>query len=111
MKFSYEDHGSTSVLTLSGELMADQADQFRRACQDRFEAGTRDIVLDLEHLTLIDSVGLELLLWLMDEVSERRGQLRLVSPEEVVCKIFEITRLERRFNVHETIEAAAKSLR
>ncbi len=111
MKFSYEDHGSTSVLTVSGELMADQADSFRRACQDRFEAGIRDVVLDLEHMTMIDSVGLELLLWLVDELSERRGQLRLVNPDEAITKILEITRLERRFNTHESIESAAKSLR
>ena len=60
---------------------------------------------------LVDSVGLELLLWLVDELSERRGQLRLVNPDEVITKILEITRLERRFNTHESIESAAKSLR
>ena len=60
---------------------------------------------------MIDSAGLEALLWLIDEVSEGGGQLRLVSPDDAVCKILEVTRLERRFNVHDSIESAAKSLR
>ena len=111
MKLSYEDHDAITVLTVSGELTADSADAFRRTCQERFDAGIRDIVLDLEHLKLIDSAGLELFLWIVDEAADRSGQCRLVNPDETVRKIFEVTRLDRRFAIHETVEAAAKSLR
>jgi anti-anti-sigma factor len=111
MKLSYEDHDTITVMTLSGDLTADQADSFRRACQDRFDAGVRDVVLDLEHLSAIDSAGLELLLWLIDGVAERRGHLKLVKPDDTIRQIFRITRLEKRFDVDETVEAAAKSLR
>jgi anti-anti-sigma factor len=111
MKLSYEDHSAVTVLTISGELTADQSDAFRRTCQDRLEAGIRDVVLNMEHMNLIDSTGLELLLWLSDEVSDRHGQLRLVKPDETISKILQLTRLERRFNIHDTVEAAAKSLR
>jgi anti-sigma B factor antagonist len=111
MKLSYEDHAAITVLTVSGELTSDQADAFRRACEDRFEAGIRDVVMNLEHLALVDSAGLELMLWLIDETSRRHGQLRLVKPDPAVRKVLEITRLERRFSVHESVESAAKSLR
>jgi anti-sigma B factor antagonist len=111
MKLSYEDHNTVTVLTVSGEFTADQGDAFRRSCLDRFEAGVRDVVLDIEHMTLIDSTGLELLLWLVEEAADRNGQLRLVKPDDTVQLILEVTRLERRFDIHETIESAAKSLR
>lgn len=111
MKLSYEDHGPVTVLTVSGELTLDQGDTFRRTCQDRFNSGIKDVVLDIEHLNLLDSAGLELLLWLQDEVSDRNGQLRMVKPDVTVRKVFQLTRLEKRFNIHNTIESAAKSLR
>ncbi len=111
MKLSYEDHGTVSVLTVSGELTTDQADNFRRACQDRITKDIHDIVLNLEHLELLDSAGLELLLWLVDLLAENSGHLRLVNPNDTIQKILEVTRLERRFDIHGTIEAAAKSLR
>jgi anti-anti-sigma factor len=111
MKLSYEDHGAITVLTISGDLTADQVEPFRRSCLDRFTAGVRDIVLDLEFLTFVDSAGLEALLWIIDEASQRSGQLRLVKPDPTVSKILEISRLDRRFNIHESIESAAKSLR
>jgi anti-sigma B factor antagonist len=111
MKLSYEDHGSVTVLTLSGELMIDQADAFRRICQDRFTAGVHDVVIDMSHLTLMDSAGLELLLWLAEETTDHRGQLRLVNPDSTIAQILNVTRLDRRFNIHPTVESAAKSLR
>lgn len=111
MKLSYEDHGHITVVAVSGELTADQGDAFRRACQERFEAGGRDVLLQMKELSLVDSAGLELLLWLSDEIGKRAGQLRLVSPDETIRKILEITRLERRFTIHESVETAAKSLR
>jgi len=111
MKLSYEDHETISVLTVSGALSADQVDPFRRACQDRFGTGVRDIVIDMEHLDLIDSAGLELLLWLIDEVADRGGRLKLVNPDETVLTVLRITRLEGRFDIHDSIESAAKSLR
>ena len=111
MKLSYEDHDTITVLTLSGDLSADQVDTFRRSCQDRLDAGIRHVVLDLEHLTFIDSAGLEALLWVIDETAQHGGQVRVVKPGSTVSKILEISRLDRRFNVHDTIESAAKSLR
>ena len=106
MKLSYEDHGAVTVLTVSGELTADQGDSFRRTCQDRFGSGIKDVVLDIEHLSLLDSAGLESLLWLLDEVSDRSGQLRMVKPDDSIRKVLQITRLEKRFNIHHSVESA-----
>jgi anti-sigma B factor antagonist len=111
VKLSYEDHDTITVLTISGSLTADQTDVFRRACQERFEVGVREVVLDMEYLTSLDSAGLELLLWLIDEVGDRGGRLKLVRPDETARTILRITRLERRFDIHDSIESAARSLR
>ena len=111
MKLSYEDHETISVLTVSGSLSVDHVDTFRRACHDRFAAGVSDVVIDMEYLTFIDSAWLELLLWLIEELTDRGGRLKIVRPDETVCTILRITRLEKRFDIHDSIESAAKSLR
>ena len=111
MKLSYEDHSTISVVTISGELTSDQSDAFRRACQDRLNSGAMHLILELEYLTLIDSAGLELLMWLLEEMAKKRGQLRLVRPDDNVTKALHLTRLDRRFTICETVEEAARSLR
>lgn len=111
MKVSFEDHDQITVLTMSGALTADQQDSFRRVCEERFDAGIRDVVLDIEHLGRVDSIGLEMMLWLQDEVVTRFGRLKLVKPDDLMMMTLRATRLDRRFDVHDTVEAAAKSLR
>ena len=110
MKISFEDHDRTTVVVVKGVLTSDETDTFRRACLERMTDGKSEIVLDLHELEMIDSAGLELLLWLSDEVANHGGQLRLVRPSNAVAKIFSITRLEQRFNMHDSVEAAARSL-
>jgi anti-sigma B factor antagonist len=111
MKLSYEDHDTITVMTISGALTADQTSAFRRACEERFTAGIRDIVLDIEFLSVVDSAGLEQLLWLIEEVADRDGHVKLVKPDELVQKVLKVTRLEKRFDIHNSVESAAKSLR
>lgn len=111
MKVSYEDHGPVSVLTMSGSLTADQVDAFGRAVEDRFSAGIRHVVLDMTHVGLVDSAGLEKMLWLSSQLDRRGGRLRLVGLDDTVSRILAVTRLERKFDVHESIESAARSLR
>ena len=111
MKLSHQDYAHVSVLTLSGELTAEDDERFTRAVGERFAAGVRDIVLDCENLEFVDSAGLESLLRLRDRAAERQGQVRLVRPDPNVAKILEITRLARSFQAHDTLEAAVRSLR
>lgn len=111
MKISHEMHDRVCVQTLSGSLTHDHVDALRRAIEERLGAGAEHIVLALEHLQFIDSEGLESLLDLADSLELRGGQLRLVNPDETVRRILEITRLDRRFDTHPTLESAARSLR
>lgn len=111
MKTSHQDFGHVTVVTLSGEFTADDAERFTRDMGDRIAAGVRDLVFDCENLEFIDSAGLEAMLRLRDRAAERMGQVRLVRPDPNVAKILEITRLVRVFQSHENLEAAVRSLR
>ncbi len=111
MKLSHQDYAHVSALTLSGEFTSDDVERFNRAAGERFDAGARDIVLDCEHLEFVDSAGLEAWLRLRERAAEKRGQVRLIKPDANVLKILEVTRLDRFFQSHDSLEAAVRSLR
>lgn len=111
MKLSYQEYEHICVLTLSGEYTADDVDQFRRSVADRVTAGARHILLDCEHLEFVDSAALESWLRLREEIGERNGQLRLIKPDDNVAKILKLTRLDKSFESHPTIESAVRSVR
>ncbi|MCX5661753.1 MAG: STAS domain-containing protein [Planctomycetota bacterium] len=111
MKISHEEFDQTSVISLKGEFVADQAEAFKRLVLERLSAQTRDIVLELSETEFIDSKGLESVLWLQEQCAERLGQVRVAAPHENVKKILELTRLAPRLDCHGDIESAVKSLR
>ena len=111
MKLSFQEYEHICVLTLSGEFTAEDSGQFSRVTSERLQNGVRHILLDCEHLEFIDSVGIEHWLRLSEDVGRRSGQVRLVAVGDNVAKILEMTRHERSFEAHPTVEAAVRSVR
>jgi len=111
MKLSHQEYDHICVLTLSGEYIADDTDQFRRIVLERLSSGARHLLLDCEHLEFVDSAGLESWLRLREELGEKGGQLRIIRPDDNVLTILRMTRLDKSFEAHPTLESAVRSVR
>ena len=110
MKMHFEEHRSAVVLRLEGEFTHEDVDVFRRRCQEWLERNVGAWIVDGSAMERIDSAGLESLLWLADELRRAAGRLRLAALGDLVAKAMIVTRLDRRFEIHDTIESAARSL-
>ena len=110
MKLTFEDYDQLTVMTLDGDLTADDVGLFRQVATQRLEQQVRDFVLDLDNVEFVDSQGLETLLWLQDTCAENLGQIRLAAPSDNVSTILRITRLAAQLECQPDIEAAIKSL-
>ena len=109
MNITTEKHLAATVLCVSGDITTDDVNQFQRSVREEVDQFSTNIILDCTNMGLIDSVGLESLLWLSDELSKAGNKLRFASVPTSVVRIFELTRLNRVFNLHESIEQAARS--
>ena len=113
MQITVEQYGDISALKVKHELTADNVPQFRKQAAKQLEDGVRRFVLDLEEALFVDSEGLESFLWLRDEcenVFEVAG-VKVATPEENVRKIFEMTQLDRDFELYNTVAEAVKAFR
>lgn len=111
MRISHEDHGDTSLVAVAGDFLAEDVESYRRCLEQRFEAGVRNIVLDMAGLDTVDSAALEALLWTSERAVDRRGRLKLVATGSSISEVLRITRLARRFDLAGTVEEAARALR
>jgi anti-anti-sigma factor len=111
MKLACEEHEHLVVVNLRGELVRDEIQQFQNDTKGRLEKGARDFVIDLSQTEFIDSDGLEALLNLQARCAEKLGQVRLAACHDNVQQILTVTRLNRRFDQHATVDDAIKSLR
>jgi len=110
MKITIEAHRAATVISLSGEFSLDDSDTFRRQARELLENRASDIILDCSEVDLIDSIGLESLLWLSDETESCGFRLRVARASRSLRRVLTLTRLERALRVHESVEAAAMNL-
>jgi anti-sigma B factor antagonist len=89
-------------------LEATNADDFRIAAEAAI-GEARQVVLDMRLVEFVDSSGLSSLVALARALHQRDGELRLAGLQRRVWTVFEVTRLYRTFEIHDTPADAVES--
>jgi anti-anti-sigma factor len=110
VRLTFDDQDTRTVITLRGDLSADQATRLRREAVERMHGPVRDFVIDMQGLEFIDSKGLEALIWLQDQCVQRLGQLRLACCSDNVNQVLRITRLNKRFEADASVDESIRRL-
>lgn len=98
--------GNHIVLRVSGRMDAQNGLQFEQNCQSCISDGITKLVIDLDDLVYISSMGLGCLVAVAKTLQEKGGALRICRLNGLVKQVFEITRLDRIFRLHESVESA-----
>jgi anti-sigma B factor antagonist len=110
-KITTETFGDVMVVHAPGELTSDTAGKFLDAVTEAVRLGPNAIVLELDQTERFDSTGLESLVDLQDRLHDGGGKLRLCGLSEVGRKIFQMTRLDSKLEVFESVIDAVSSAR
>lgn len=120
------ENGVTILKPFIPRLDLEVATQFRTTLLEQIQSGRRNIVVDLQNVSFIDSSGLGSLvsgLKLIKTTTDRRhqargaptrrratrGDIRLANVQDSVASLLEIIRLHRVFASYPSVEAAANS--
>lgn len=100
------DHGDRTVVSLGGEIDVYTAPFVRERLDEVIHDGKIDIIVDLSAVRFLDSTGLGVLVGRLKLARGLGGALRLVSPDDRVLKVFQITGLDKVFEIDPTLDAA-----
>lgn len=109
MRVKKQEHNDVTVAELQGELDHESVEILQNTITSIISTRKSGIVLDMQNVDFIDSVGLEQLLWARDYCDENHCQLRLASLKENCSKILELTRLQKQFDCYDEPTEAVKS--
>lgn len=84
---------------ICGELDVSNCDKLKEFLNKLFIESKIDIKIDLEKLDYIDSTGLGVLISILKKLKTSNKELYLVNPKQNVEKIFNITGLDKIFNM------------
>jgi len=88
------------IVSVSGRIDAATYKDLESILNGLIDQNKSEIVLDLEGVTYISSVGLRVLLAAQKKVRPKKGGVKLVSLQPFVREVFEMTGFNRLFTIH-----------
>ena len=102
-------HGQQTVVSLNGEIDLSNHAALRAGLNDLIVGGSVDLVLDMSGVTFLDSTGLGALIGTRRRVHAFHGSLAIVLTDDTTLRVFEITGLDKVFDLHPTLESALRT--
>jgi anti-sigma B factor antagonist len=102
--------GDAYVISLTGEVDLYTAPEFKQQLLEVIGDGATHVIVDLTSTTFIDSTTLGVLVGGLRRLRATDGRLTIVCSDPNITKIFEITGLDRVFDLAETRDEALSAL-
>jgi len=100
------EHNDRHVWRLEGVLNASNVAQLKEEMENIIKSDIPVVVLDVEHLTEIDSSGIGAIVSLLKRMRMKKGDVRLLRLRGGVKRLFELLRIDRSMEVFEDLEQA-----
>jgi len=99
MKWDWESFEKVKILALEGRFDNYTAPQIRDLILSVAKSDAAQLVVDLKGVTFVDSTALATLVQAMKWCRQQGGDLRLCNLRPEVRMIFELTRLDKAFEI------------
>lgn len=111
MKTLVEEREDVVLISPQSDLHAETVEGFQTLVDELLGADRQYFVVDLSRVSFVDSSGLGALVRLYKRVRLGEGDVRLAGVDPNVMQIFELTRLDRVFDIFPSSEEAAASIK
>ena len=106
-----QTHSTISILKLNGDLTVSDQGVLSMAAKPLIEREQARIVLDLGAVPFITSSGLGELVRLVAQANSQGGRVLLANPTPFVADVLDTTKLNKFFEVCDSVETALARLR
>ncbi len=96
---------TVQVLVPTGILDSTQAEEVRTQVDSALSTGAKTLLMDLKDITFIDSSGLGVLVSVLKKVRSQSCEMVVCSINPQVKMLFELTSMDRVFEIFENREA------
>ena len=102
--------GALAVLRTDGYINREGGEEIERCVNVLLEAGVSRIILNLEKTKIVNSIGISILIEVLERMMERKGALAFCRLTPTIDKTFRIMGLAQYAGIHDTEEAARSAL-
>ena len=106
MKITKTTQQDVVICHINGDIDINSSPDIRKTFAELTASYQKKIVINLAEVSYIDSSGLATLVEMLKKIKSYGGKLRLSNLADKVKGLFEITKLEKIFEIYETAEQA-----
>lgn len=111
MEINLREKNNFVFLDLKGEIDVYTSPKLKEKVIEEIEKGIKNLIINLQEVSYIDSTGLGILIGALKRIKEREGKLYLIFSSTRLNRIFEITGLNKIFIIYPAEEEMFKDLK
>ncbi|NQT95608.1 MAG: STAS domain-containing protein [Candidatus Omnitrophica bacterium] len=109
MQIAERKSNDVTVFDVDGDIDINSSPDVRKTFEKPIGEKTAKLVINLSNVSYIDSSGLATLVELLKRARSYGGKIRLSNLAAKVKSLFEITKLEKLFDIYDTEEEAVSN--
>ena len=109
-KVSSERRGDVAILWTDGYINNQGGEEIAKQAYAQLEAGARALVLNLEKTRIVNSIGISILIEVLEKVMDRKGVLAFCNLTPTIDKTFRIMGLAQYAAIYPTQEQALQAV-
>ena len=103
-KLDVKEEGDVVVITTEGYLNNVGGEKIAEACYEKIENGKNYFLLNLERSSVVNSIGVSILIEIIEKLQESDGKLGYFNLAPIVAKTFNIMWLTKYSTIYESEE-------
>ena len=109
MQISREDKNGISIFRMVGDIDINTSPEVKKSFDKAVGKETNKVVINMKNVSYIDSSGLATLVEVLKKLRLHGGKLKLTNLSAKVMGLFEITKLDKLFDISNQEEDAVDS--
>ena len=106
MEIIQSEVSGCTVVGVTGEIDLNSSPQLRKVFDEIVGKEKTKVIVDFANVSYIDSSGLATLIEMMQRLKRNQGTMHLAQMSDKIRGLFEITKLDKLFSIHNTQEDA-----
>lgn len=109
MEVNIRSEKNLKIIEVTGEVDLYSSPAFRKDLLELTNAKNKSLLVDLYNVSYMDSSGIATLVEALQQVGKYGGKLRLANLRDAVKEVFELSRLDKVFEIFPSLEEAKKA--
>jgi len=111
MEISKRYRDNVAILDITGEIIGDSRFDLNSAIQEQIDSDRKGLILNLEEVPMMDSVGLGMLVAAYTSLTRNNAKMVLLNPGRSVRYLLVITKLDQIFEKYDDEDEAVESFK